>query len=226
MSRDPDWLNLSEAAALLGVHPATVRAWADRGELPTARTPGGHRRFRRADVVARARAVSRPQARSAAVVIQNALGKTRLELAEGGLDAQAWYRHLTAAERQQLAGLGRRLLQTTQRFLADQGNEVPAAATALGEEYERLGRASGLSLAETVRAYLYFREFLFRTLYDMVEATGVQGPTDWGDMHQRVTRLSNEILLALIAAREAAARSDHQAPTRRRPKPDDDQHAD
>ena len=31
---EPDWINLSEAAELLGVHPATVRAWGDKGELP------------------------------------------------------------------------------------------------------------------------------------------------------------------------------------------------
>src|SRR4051794_2998670 len=37
------WVGLSEAAKILGAHPATVRSWADRGELPSQRTPGGHR---------------------------------------------------------------------------------------------------------------------------------------------------------------------------------------
>jgi excisionase family DNA binding protein len=29
-----DWLSLSEIATELGVHPSTVRNWADQGDLP------------------------------------------------------------------------------------------------------------------------------------------------------------------------------------------------
>lgn len=43
-------LRLSEAAAVLGVHPDTLRRWADSGKVPSARTPGGERRFNRADL--------------------------------------------------------------------------------------------------------------------------------------------------------------------------------
>ena len=45
-----EWLNLSEAAEILGVHPSTVRLWADQGRLPVHRTQGGHRRFKRQEV--------------------------------------------------------------------------------------------------------------------------------------------------------------------------------
>ncbi|MFN8108642.1 MAG: helix-turn-helix domain-containing protein [Thermoleophilia bacterium] len=38
-------MTASEAAALLGVSVATVRGWADQGQLPSHRTVGGHRRF-------------------------------------------------------------------------------------------------------------------------------------------------------------------------------------
>jgi excisionase family DNA binding protein len=41
-----------QAAAILGVAPATVRIWTDTGELPHWRTPGGHRRFTEDDVLA------------------------------------------------------------------------------------------------------------------------------------------------------------------------------
>ena len=46
-----EWVSLRQAADLLGVHPATVRNWADKGDLPSRRTPGGHRRFRKADLM-------------------------------------------------------------------------------------------------------------------------------------------------------------------------------
>ena len=44
-------LQVSEAANLLQVIPQTVRKWADNGELPCWRTPGGQRRFKLADVL-------------------------------------------------------------------------------------------------------------------------------------------------------------------------------
>ena len=45
-------LGVPEVAAILGVDENSVRRWADTGQLPCWRTPGGHRRFRRADVAA------------------------------------------------------------------------------------------------------------------------------------------------------------------------------
>jgi len=35
-SSDSDWLSLSEAAELLGVHPSTVRLWSGEGILRSA----------------------------------------------------------------------------------------------------------------------------------------------------------------------------------------------
>jgi len=48
---ESDWLRPAQAAALLGVAQSTVRAWSDRGRLPAFYTPGGHRRYRRSDLV-------------------------------------------------------------------------------------------------------------------------------------------------------------------------------
>jgi excisionase family DNA binding protein len=45
-------LGVPEVAAILGVDEKSVRSWADAGQLPCWRTPGGHRRFRRSDVEA------------------------------------------------------------------------------------------------------------------------------------------------------------------------------
>jgi excisionase family DNA binding protein len=54
-----EWLRLAEAAEALGVSHNTLRHWCDDGHLRCFRSPGGHRRFRRADVEAALRASGR-----------------------------------------------------------------------------------------------------------------------------------------------------------------------
>jgi DNA-binding transcriptional MerR regulator len=41
---------ISRAAAMLGVHPNTLRAWVDRGLVPAIRLPSGYRRFTLAQI--------------------------------------------------------------------------------------------------------------------------------------------------------------------------------
>ncbi|HEX5469844.1 MAG TPA: response regulator [Gaiellaceae bacterium] len=43
-------MTLGQAATYLGVAQSTIRKWSDGGRLPAFYTPGGHRRFRRADL--------------------------------------------------------------------------------------------------------------------------------------------------------------------------------
>ena len=45
-------LTVSEAAELAQVSAGTILNWSNAGKLPSKRTPGGHRRFRRGDVEA------------------------------------------------------------------------------------------------------------------------------------------------------------------------------
>jgi excisionase family DNA binding protein len=45
-----DWLSLGPASLVLGVDPDTLRRWADSGRVRSFATPGGHRRFSRADL--------------------------------------------------------------------------------------------------------------------------------------------------------------------------------
>jgi excisionase family DNA binding protein len=47
---DSDWLTLGQAARYLGVAQSTIRKWSDQNRVPAFYTPGGHRRFRRADL--------------------------------------------------------------------------------------------------------------------------------------------------------------------------------
>jgi DNA repair protein RadD len=43
-------LNVGEAAGYLGVSPASLRKWSDRGLVTVYRTPGNQRRYSTADL--------------------------------------------------------------------------------------------------------------------------------------------------------------------------------
>jgi len=47
---DSEWLTLGQAARFLGVAQSTIRKWSDAKRIPAFYTPGGHRRYRRADL--------------------------------------------------------------------------------------------------------------------------------------------------------------------------------
>ena len=98
---EDEWLTLQQTAALLGVHPGTVRNWSDKGLLPVYRTRGRHRRFKRAEVELWASTSRGGDAVDPASVIQAALRSIRLRISEGKLEGEAWYRTLNDEARRQ-----------------------------------------------------------------------------------------------------------------------------
>lgn len=38
-------IGITEAAAIIGVHPNTLRSWCERGLVPHVKLPSGYRRF-------------------------------------------------------------------------------------------------------------------------------------------------------------------------------------
>nr|CAO87231.1 unnamed protein product [Microcystis aeruginosa PCC 7806] len=44
-------ITIREASGLLGVSIKTLRRWEQQGKISSIRTPGGHRRYRRQDIL-------------------------------------------------------------------------------------------------------------------------------------------------------------------------------
>ncbi|MBL8045625.1 MAG: helix-turn-helix domain-containing protein [Anaerolineales bacterium] len=201
MSKDPNWLSLSQVAQLLGVHPSTVRLWADKGDLPVHRTAGQHRRFKRADVEAWTATRREAQHPTEQMIVQAALGRTRLQMTEGRLQNQKWYAKLGEARRTEFREVGRRLLNALLQYLGEEETEAAvAAAQAVGRDYERLGRAAGLTLAETVRLFQFFDDFLYESVVDVYQAQGRRAAREWAAMHRRVAAFTKTVMLALVEA--------------------------
>lgn len=200
------WLGLSQAAAFLGIHPRTLRLWADRGEVPSHRTPGGHRRFHRADLEALLAAERHQQAQSGLqLIVHSALGRARMEASEGGLAQASWYRQFDEPARELHRLMGRRLLGALLRYLSSPADReaLLAEARTHGRSYGEFSRRQGLALDDAVRAFLFFRDTLADSVIEMTESAASLNPRSartWGDTFRQVNTFTNEVLLALIQA--------------------------
>lgn len=197
---ESEWVSLRQAADLLGVHPATVRAWADKGELPSRRTPGGHRRFRRADLLQQAEKHSEVQPLEVQVIIQNALGQARMSVSgEGGLNAESWYAAMSDTTRAELRAMGRSVLDALREYL---GAGAPDAglsrAISLGGDYARALTNDGLSLPQAVRGFFYFSDFVINAILTWSEITPPRSAPEWATLVRQVNTFIHAMLLSII----------------------------
>ena len=202
-----DWLSLSQIADVLGVHPSTVRNWADQGRIPYHRTQGGHRRFRRSEVELWMQAQRANEPSEAQLVVQNALKSTRFKIGEGRLEAEPWYQKLDDNARDQYRLSGRSLMQGLIAYLSTDGSEAESEARSLGYEYASRGRRYGLSILDATQAFLFFRNTLQDSMLAVYEAAAVRSPSVWSAMFRRINAFTDRILVTLLETYEAFERS-------------------
>ncbi len=195
-----EWLSLSEVAELLGVHPGTVRNWANQGRIPVHRTGGGHRRFRRSEIELWQQARSgNGKAEDAAGLVRDALRHIRLQLHQHDLEGEPWYQKLDTEARARYGHSGRALMQGLSHYLAADGESAVAEARALGFEYASLGRRYHLSLQEAIQAYLFFRTALLDAFLEFYAQSAVRSPQAWSALLRKVVAFTDQILLTLVA---------------------------
>jgi excisionase family DNA binding protein len=203
MPESEKWLNLSQAAELLGVHPSTVRLWSDKGLLPVHRTQGKHRRYRRSEVELWAKTARQPRSIEPENVIQHALVRMRFQIGEGHLEVEPWYQKLDDEARRQYRQSGRVLVQGLANYLASAGEDAIAEARSIGYEYASRGRRYNLSHIEAARAFLFFRNALLESMVAVYQETKIPSGAAWGEMLHRVHAFTDQILLSLLETYQA-----------------------
>jgi excisionase family DNA binding protein len=199
MSETSEWVSLRQAAELLGVHPATVRNWADKGELPSRRTPGGHRRFRKADLLQYAETQGELQPLEVQVIIQNALGQTRLQVGDSKLTREAWYAGMSENSREQLRQQGRRVLEGLRDYMASGApDDKLSVAIRLGKDYAATLSRDKLTLPQAVRGFLYFSDFVINSIITWSEITPPRSAPEWATLLRQVNTFINSMLLSII----------------------------
>jgi excisionase family DNA binding protein len=197
---DSEWISLRHAAELLGVHPATVRIWADNGDLPSRRTPGGHRRFRKADVLRHSESAGDVEPLEVQLIIQNALGHTRMQVGGGTLNQMGWYENLSEQTRNSLRQEGMHTMENLRKYLAAGApDEQLATAITIGKNYATLLSREDLKLPDAVRGFFYFSDFVVNSVLNWSEITPTRNSaSDWSHLLRQVNTFINSILISII----------------------------
>lgn len=202
-----NWLNLSEVAQLLGIHPSTVRNWSDQGVLPVHRTQGGHRRYLRSEMELWMHSQRANGPSEVDLVVQNGLRNLRFQISEGLIKEQEWYRKIDEEARNQYRSSGRALVQGLIGFLASKEKEARAESEALGYEYAARGRRCGLSVVDATQAFLFFRNLLIESMMTAYESASVRSPSAWSEMFRKITAFTDQILITLLETYDAYERA-------------------
>ncbi len=193
-----DWLSLSGVASMLGVHPSTVRLWSDKGVFPVHRTSGGHRRYMRAEVELWMQASSQKHVMEPASAMQSAVGKMRMQITEGRLQAEPWYQKLDENARSQYRASGMKLVGGLMNYLSGDATGASAEAYALGYDYALRARRYGLDSVDATQAFLFFRSSLLEALVNAYEEAKVPPGLAWSNMLNRIHTFTDLILIDLL----------------------------
>lgn len=197
---ETEWVSLRHAADILGVHPATVRNWADEGRISSRRTAGQHRRFSRADLERFAQAKPDVQPIEVQLILQNALGSTRMQVGDQhNFAGVEWYTRMSEATREKMRYQGRAVLEALRDYLGKNAPDTLLAnAINLGKDYAELLVQDQLTLPQATRGFLYFSDFVVNAILTWSELSQPRNPSEWANLLRQVNTFINTMLLSII----------------------------
>ena len=194
-----EWLSLSDAAKLLGVHPSTVRLWSDKGALPVHKTQGGHRRYKRGEILLWAESTSRSKEEAVEPegMMQEVVKNVRMQISEGRLEAESWYQKLDEQARVQYRMSARSLFQGLMTYMATNGREAAAESYAIGYEYASRARRYNLSYVDAAKAFLFFRDTLVESVIKVYSDANVPAKRAT-EIYAKIHAFTDKILISLL----------------------------
>jgi len=205
-----EWLTLSNAAKLLGVHPSTVRLWSDKGALPVYKTEGGHRRYKRSEILlwAETNSKSKEEAIEPEGIMNEIMKNVRMQISEGRLQEESWYQKLDEDARAQYRMSARSLFQGLMTYVTTNGKEAESEAYAIGYEYASRARRYNLSYVDAAKAFLFFRDTLVESVikvYTEAKVSSKKATESYAKMHT----FTDNILISLLETYSKLENANH-----------------
>jgi excisionase family DNA binding protein len=205
-----EWLSLSAAAKILGVHPSTVRLWSDKGALPVHKTQGGHRRYKRGEILLWAETNSRSRVNviEPEGMMQEVVKNVRMQISEGRLQEESWYQMLDEDARVQYRLSARSLFQGMMTYVATNGQEADSESYAIGYEYASRARRYNLSYVDAAKAFLFFRDTLVESVIKVYNEANVPSKKAT-EMYTKMHTFTDEILISLLETYRKLENANH-----------------
>ena len=162
-SPDDPWLPIGAAARLVGVGPDTLRRWADGGKVQSYQTAGGHRRFLRSSLEAMTSAPRRTRYGSGQLTDASTtiIGDAHRRMQRTGYAGMPWQSRLSPEQREDFRRWGQRTFNLVIEYVAankrSERELLLDEAEKMGALYGREALAAGLTLAEAIEAFLFYR---------------------------------------------------------------------
>lgn len=199
------WLSLKQAAQQLGIHPTTLRRWADNGEIAVMLTPGGHRRFAVSDIERFAEDRHRVRVISGIekVWADQALTQTRKEIINHR--DEHWLLVFDEKDREHKRQLGRQLMGLMLQYISmsEGGDNILQEARAIGRTHAENALSLGLPLVEALQAMLFFRDTLVEVAVHLPEIAHIRPEANMR-LLRRINTLLNTVQLSIADAYDKA----------------------
>jgi excisionase family DNA binding protein len=162
-SPDDPWLPIGAAARLVGVGPDTLRRWADGGKVQSYQTAGGHRRFLRSSLEAMTSTPRRTRYGTGQLTDASTsiIGDAHRRMQRSGYAGMPWQSRLSTEQREDFRRWGQRTFNLVIEYVAaskrSERELLLEEAEKMGALYGREASAAGLTLAEAIEAFLFYR---------------------------------------------------------------------
>lgn len=208
---DDPWLPIGTASRLVGVGPDTLRRWADTGRVQSYQTAGGHRRFLRSSLEAMTAAPRRHRYEtgrlpdSAGTIV----GDVQRRMQRTGYAGMPWQSRLSTEQREDFRRWGQCTFNLVIEYVAATKR---SERELLREEAERMGglygheaSAAGMTLAEAVEAFLFYRSPVIEAILAHLRRRTAEVSQVTAAVREANTAIDG-VLMALVASyREVGA---------------------
>jgi len=196
-------VSISEASHILGVSEAALRQWTDEGKIKAFITPGGHRRYSKADLKKFMGSHQRALGIKDLVVELEDTVQAHREISRTSLNTTLWYKQLSAESQEHFADLSRRFLNLIIRYVAEPSKreETIKLARDTGHSFGETLAKLGLPLTDSVEAFILHRDPIMNaTTHLMRKREAVTGRVV--DAIPLIAHVMDEALVSLVAAHQ------------------------
>ena len=196
-------ISISKASHILGVSEAALRQWTDEGKLRAFITPGGHRRYLKADLKKLMSQHTRTLGVKDLVIELEDTARLHREIGHASLENTSWFNKLNQESQERLADIGRRLLNLIVKYIAEPSKreETIKLVRDVGYDHGKTLADLGLPLVDSVEAFILHRNPIMNATAHLVR----RKEAFTGRIVEAISLVAHvmdEALVALVAAHQ------------------------